>query len=254
MKIFLSYSADDRQIAEEIQLAMVGAGYTVFFDRESLPAGTDYHQRIENAIKNSDFMVFLISETSIKPGSYALTELKFARAKWLHPGSRVLPVRLDRTPWTAMPPYLKSVTVLEPEGNIPAEVVDAVKALLIATPATHFNPVGATGTGQLSDRATDNRGTQHGTQILITVISVAGVIGAAVLANWQNIYKPATSESAVKPASKSSAKNLLDKGLKGPDAAISKSPDLNDQCPEITFWDYSKSPPESSIVRRCEPK
>lgn len=254
MKIFLSYSADDRRIAEEIQLAMVGAGYTVFFDRESLPAGTDYHQRIENAIANSDVMVFLISETSVKPGSYALTELKFARAKWLHPGSRVLPVRLDRTPWTAMPPYLKSVTVLEPEGNIPAEVVDAVRTLLIAAPATNFTPVGATGTGQISDGATDNRGTQHRTQILIAVISVAGVLGAAVLANWQNIYKPATSENAAKQASTSNAKSLLENGLKGPDAVMLKSPNLNDQCPEITFWDYSKSPPESSIVRRCEPK
>ena len=50
MKIFLSYATEDRALAEQIQLALAGAGHEVFFDRESLPAGGDYHERIKASV------------------------------------------------------------------------------------------------------------------------------------------------------------------------------------------------------------
>lgn len=50
MKFFLSYASEDRPLAEEIQLALAGAGHEVFFDRESLPAGGDYHARIKASV------------------------------------------------------------------------------------------------------------------------------------------------------------------------------------------------------------
>ena len=36
MKIFLSFASPDRSVAEEIQLALLGAGHDVFFDEASL--------------------------------------------------------------------------------------------------------------------------------------------------------------------------------------------------------------------------
>ena len=129
MKIFLSYASEDRGRAEEIQLALAGAGHEVFFDRESLPAGGDYNTRIRASIDDCDGVVFLISPDSIDHGGYALTELGYARARWAHPKGRVLPVLIRATPFDAIPPYLKSVTILEPTGNTAAEVVDAVARL-----------------------------------------------------------------------------------------------------------------------------
>jgi hypothetical protein len=41
----------------------------------------------------------------------------------------VLPVMIQPTPSESVPAYLKAVTILEPSGNIAAEVADAVKAL-----------------------------------------------------------------------------------------------------------------------------
>ena len=74
MKIFLSYASEDRPHAEEIQLALAGAGHEVFFDRESLPAGGDYHTRIKASVDAAELFVFLISPHSVAPGGYALTE------------------------------------------------------------------------------------------------------------------------------------------------------------------------------------
>jgi len=117
MQIFLSYAAEDHDLAEEVQLALIGAGHQVFFDRASLPPGHDYHSRIQSAVQSSDLFVFLISPNSVAQGSYAVTELKYARAKWPHPKGKLLPVLARATDWHAIPPYLRSITVLRPEGN-----------------------------------------------------------------------------------------------------------------------------------------
>lgn len=61
MDVFLSFASEDRQIAEQVQLALTGAGHHVFFDKESLPAGGDYHARIRNAIAQSEIFVCLVS-------------------------------------------------------------------------------------------------------------------------------------------------------------------------------------------------
>jgi len=129
MKIFLSYASEDRAVAEELQLALAGAGHDVFFDRQSLPAGGDYHRRIKAAVDASQCFVFLISPDSVDAGGYALTEMGYARARWPHPKGHVLPVMVRPTPFPGIPAYLKSVTLLEPVGNLSAEAVDALNAL-----------------------------------------------------------------------------------------------------------------------------
>jgi hypothetical protein len=127
MKLFLSHAAENTAIAEEIFLSLVGAGHEVFFDRSSLTPGKNYELRIREAIEMSDGIIFLISPQSIEPGVYTLTELKYARQKWVHPENRVLPVMVEFTPFEAIPAYLKAVTILQPEGNIASEVAENLK-------------------------------------------------------------------------------------------------------------------------------
>ncbi|MGH9945005.1 MAG: toll/interleukin-1 receptor domain-containing protein, partial [Pyrinomonadaceae bacterium] len=129
MIIFLSYSSKDRTLAEEIHLALLGGGHEVFFDKSSLPPGGDYNSRIRQAIKKSDAFVFLISPNSVRPGGYALTELSFAKEKWPKPWGVVLPVMLAPTDYSLIDKYLTAVTILEPKGNVAAEVAAAVDKL-----------------------------------------------------------------------------------------------------------------------------
>jgi hypothetical protein len=168
MQLFLSYASEDRQIAEQIQLALIGAGHDVFFDRESLPPGGDYHARIQSAIQESDIFVFLISPDSVVQGSFALTELKYARTKWPHPKARVVPVILRPTAWDGIPNYLKAVTVLEPEGSVAAEVVTAVAALA-------------------GDQK--RRPPRHRLQVLIALIASLGLLGAVLIAYRNKIFE-----------------------------------------------------------------
>jgi formylglycine-generating enzyme required for sulfatase activity len=129
VKIFISYSSKDRALVEPIHYALAAQNHDVFFDREDLPAGVEYDARIRAALEASDLFIYMLSPDSVVAGSYTFTELDLAQQTWPHPSGRVLPVMLRVIDMSRVPAYLKSVTVLEPQGNIAAAVVDAVHRL-----------------------------------------------------------------------------------------------------------------------------
>jgi hypothetical protein len=129
LQIFLSYASEDKDVAEPIAFSLRARGHKVFFDRDDLPPGAEYDVRIEKAVERSALFIFLISQTSIEKGRFTLTELEFARRKWRDADGHVLPVLVKATPLASIPNFLKSVTILEPAGNIAAEVASAVDPL-----------------------------------------------------------------------------------------------------------------------------
>ena len=52
MKIFLSYSSQNRARVEPVNFALAAQGHDVFFDRDDLPAGTEYDERIIEAVES----------------------------------------------------------------------------------------------------------------------------------------------------------------------------------------------------------
>lgn len=130
MRIFISYSSHHRAICERLQLALEANGrHQVFVDRAELAVGRSFDESLRKGIQECDLLLFLISPESVAAGSYALAELGMARARWRHPEGRVLPVKVAPTPMDAIPAYLRAVTILEPQGDLVAEVVAAVEAM-----------------------------------------------------------------------------------------------------------------------------
>jgi hypothetical protein len=127
--VFLSYTSSLSETASRIELSLKGEGFSVFRDRSMLPSGESFDGRIRTAIEESDLFVFLISPESVSPGRYTLTELKFAEQKWQHPAGRVLPVFAEATPKESIPAFLRAVTILQPRGDIVAEVAAEVVRL-----------------------------------------------------------------------------------------------------------------------------
>jgi formylglycine-generating enzyme required for sulfatase activity len=126
MRIFISYSSKDRESVERVQLALRAQGHDVFFDRVNLPAGEEYDVRIRQAIEVSELFIFVLTENALAAGSYTLSELKIAEETWPLPAGKVLPVMLHPVDFKQIPPYLESVTVLQPKGDLEADVADAV--------------------------------------------------------------------------------------------------------------------------------
>ena len=124
--IFLSYSSPQSEAATRIELSLKGEGHSVFRDRSSLPPGESFDARIRTAIDKSDLFIFLISRESVLEGHYTLTELRFAEQKWGHPAGHVLPVLSEPVLKEAIPEFLRAVTILQPMGDIAAEVTAEV--------------------------------------------------------------------------------------------------------------------------------
>ena len=133
MKIFLSHADEQKQVAEQIAIALRNADHTVFFDKDDLPSGGDYNARLYRAIKRADVFIYCISPESVVEGSYARTELLFAQKRFRKAVNYLLPVMLLPTPYDQVPNYARSVTILEPTGNVVAEVVQAVADLSAGT-------------------------------------------------------------------------------------------------------------------------
>lgn len=129
MKIFISHASEQSDIARDIEVALTAEGHTVFLDRSDLPPGETYNDQIRNAIAQSGLFIFLVSPEAVSKGRYSITEAEFASDKWRNPSNHVLPVMVKATDLGSVPAYLKAVTVLEPQGNVPAEVAAAVARL-----------------------------------------------------------------------------------------------------------------------------
>lgn len=131
MKIFLSYASQDRAIAEAINRALLDDGYDVFFDRDDLPPGEEFNIRIRRAIETTDLFVLLVSADAIDPGSYTLNEVEIAERAFRRASGRFLPVLLRPMPLDSLPPFVKSVTLLQSSGNITAATAEAVHRLAL---------------------------------------------------------------------------------------------------------------------------
>lgn len=129
MHIFLSYSSNDRTLADRIHLSLIAQHHDVFFDREDLAPGLEYDNRIAQDIQRTNLFIFLISPESVSNGRYTLNELSMAQRRWPHPSQHVLPVMVRPTPMDQIPPYLKAVTIMQPTGDIPAEIADHVRRM-----------------------------------------------------------------------------------------------------------------------------
>lgn len=129
MKIFLSYPSEERSTAERLNYALLQQGHDVFFDREDLAPGLEYDQAIAGSIAASDLVVFLLTPGFVRPGRYTLTEVKLTEERFPTPDGRVLPVLIQPTDISGIPPYLRAVNFLVPRGEVVAEAAHEVKRL-----------------------------------------------------------------------------------------------------------------------------
>ena len=99
-RVFISYKRDaglDTSLASFLHEVLESHGHHVFIDVE-IPAGSDWSELISTEIRDSDFFIVLLSETSTAPNGFVIAETIMARdseAAAGHP--RILPVRIAYT-------------------------------------------------------------------------------------------------------------------------------------------------------------
>lgn len=129
VRIFISHASDDAEVAGRVAASLANDDHDVFLSATSLSAGDAFDGPIRDAIAAADLMVVLLSEAFTRSGRYTLTELELAKQRWAAPSGHVMPVALDALEVMKLDPYLRSVTVLEPVGDVAAEIASAVEQL-----------------------------------------------------------------------------------------------------------------------------
>ena len=123
MNVFLSYAAEQRDLAERIALALRAQGHRVYFDKDDIREGELVHAAIREQIERSDYFIFLLSPGSVTPGRYPLAELSLAKRKWKNPVDYVLPVLAAHVPSKDWPPYLRALSGLRSHIEIGTDPV-----------------------------------------------------------------------------------------------------------------------------------
>jgi hypothetical protein len=93
--VFLSYARSDADIVDRIANDLKSEGINVWLDRENLKAGDEWSVQIEKALKAAGFLVFFISEASLR-SEWVSYELLNALSKHRSTGgTRIIPVLLE---------------------------------------------------------------------------------------------------------------------------------------------------------------
>ena len=87
LEVFISYSRDDLEFADQLDAILRLAGFETVLDRHGIQAGEPWEQRLSELIRGADTVVFVLSPSSVKSKTCGWELEEAARL-----GKRVLPV------------------------------------------------------------------------------------------------------------------------------------------------------------------
>ncbi len=167
MKVFISHSASEAYIAENVCSALESAGNSCFIAPRDIRSGLPYAEEIANGIDSSDLVLLILSDAS-NQSPHVLREIERAVAK----SKQILVYRLSDVKLTkSMEYFLQTNQWMDAHGNGYDEVVNAVADLSGTEASTESAPVPV---------KTGNKKRKWNVAVLIPVIVLAAIIVLAV--------------------------------------------------------------------------
>jgi TIR domain len=102
LRVFISYSRDDLEFADQLDAALDACGFECIIDREGISGGEKWKLRLGNMISEADTVVFVLSPTSARSEICAWEVEEATRL-----GKRILPVISRPLGGTSPPPQLR---------------------------------------------------------------------------------------------------------------------------------------------------
>jgi hypothetical protein len=94
-RVFISYSQKDKDIAAKVKAALEGHSIAVTIDSESMAAGSDIREFIDNSIRNTQVTLSIVSKNSLTSDWVALESVEsFAAEKFLE-GKKFIACYID---------------------------------------------------------------------------------------------------------------------------------------------------------------
>jgi|GEM_PF-3553590 len=96
--VFISHAKEDIEFAEELYVYLTEVGYSPWLDKKKIRAGANWDYEIKKALKKSDYIIILLSSSSVKKRGYIQKEFKYALEYWenkLADDIYIIPIVLD---------------------------------------------------------------------------------------------------------------------------------------------------------------
>lgn len=103
MRVFVSYSLDQKEAARELAAALRREGFDTWLDLENLRAGEKWHPQVIEAVNNAESFVVLIGPDLSLDYFQNILWRNAWQASWSNPMHKLLPVLLGGAD---LPPYL----------------------------------------------------------------------------------------------------------------------------------------------------
>jgi TPR repeat protein len=101
-RVFISYSRDDREFADQLRAALETCGFACKFDTEDISTGEDWKRRLNALIAEADSVIFVLSRASARS---EICEWEVEESARL--GKRILPVVGKSFGGASLPPRLQ---------------------------------------------------------------------------------------------------------------------------------------------------
>jgi formylglycine-generating enzyme required for sulfatase activity len=97
-RIFISYAREDEQAVRRLHRKLIDAGFEPWLDKVDLLPGEQWQPAIEKALREADFLIICLSNTSVQKRGFVQREFKTALDLWQDKLSHdiyLIPVRLE---------------------------------------------------------------------------------------------------------------------------------------------------------------
>uniref|UniRef100_I2Q6G7 TIR domain-containing protein n=1 Tax=Desulfovibrio sp. U5L TaxID=596152 RepID=I2Q6G7_9BACT len=126
MKVFISYSHEDKKYAKLIATKLKESGHDVFFDTWSLQAGDNLIEKVNKSLKETDALIVIVSKNSLR-SKWVMHEFSaIALGDLSNRQSRVIPVLIDGS---SVPQYLARYVYIDLTADLDDGIQRIVNAL-----------------------------------------------------------------------------------------------------------------------------
>ncbi len=136
LRVFISYSRDDLDFADQLDAALTVYGFECLIDRHGISGGEDWKRRLGNLISEADTVVFVLSPTSARSEICAWEVEEAARLN-----KRILPVVCRPLNGASPPPRLRDLNYIffHPEPTVAGSGFGTGLASLVTALNTDFD-------------------------------------------------------------------------------------------------------------------
>lgn len=107
LSVFISYSRDDVEFADQLHATLIIGGYDATIDRHGIHVGEDWERRLGDMIRSADTVVFLLSPSSARSAACA-----WEVAQAVHLGKRIIPIACRPLDGAPPPPALAALNYI----------------------------------------------------------------------------------------------------------------------------------------------